>query len=80
MNMASMPVTMDVSKLSGWLNADAYCQEPNGGQATRGEVRAGRPEVAANRDARSVQAGEGSTADWEQGTGKSAPRTCSSCL
>ena len=24
-NMAYMFVTLDVSKLSGWLNADAYC-------------------------------------------------------
>ena len=25
-NMPLMPVTLDVSKLSGWLNADAYCR------------------------------------------------------
>ena len=25
-NMAFMSVTLDVSKLSGWLNADAYCR------------------------------------------------------
>ena len=25
-NMASMVVTLDVSKLSGWLNADASCR------------------------------------------------------
>ena len=25
-NMAYMVVTLDVSKLSGWLNADAYCR------------------------------------------------------
>ena len=25
-NMARMSVTLDVSRLSGWLNADAYCR------------------------------------------------------
>jgi hypothetical protein len=36
-------VTLDVSKLSGWLNFCAPCQ-PKGGHAMRGEVRAGRRE------------------------------------
>ena len=40
--MAYMFVTLDVSKLSGWLNADASCRESKGGHATRGEVCAGR--------------------------------------
>jgi len=26
LNMRYMVVTLDVSKLSGWLNADAYCR------------------------------------------------------
>ena len=26
-NISAMFVTLDVSKLSGWLNADAYCRE-----------------------------------------------------
>jgi hypothetical protein len=26
MNMLYMRVTLDVSRLSGWLNADAYCR------------------------------------------------------
>eukprot|EP00964_Phaeocystis_antarctica_P055720 scaffold32796_cov48-Phaeocystis_antarctica.AAC.1 len=37
MNMWAMNVTLEVSKLSGWLNADAYCREPKGGHAVRGE-------------------------------------------
>ena len=38
-----MFVTLDVSKLSGWLNADAYCRI--GRRACdKGEVRAGRRE------------------------------------
>ena len=35
--MLLMVVTLDVSKLSGWLNADAYCRESNGGHTVRGE-------------------------------------------
>ena len=31
LNMAAMLVTLEVSKLSGWLNADAPCQEPKEG-------------------------------------------------
>ena len=36
-NMPRMSVTLEVSKLSGWLNADAYCRESNGGHTERGE-------------------------------------------
>eukprot|EP00964_Phaeocystis_antarctica_P091314 scaffold58545_cov57-Phaeocystis_antarctica.AAC.2 len=35
-------VTLDVLKLSGWLNADAPCRESKGGHTLRVEVRAGR--------------------------------------
>ena len=41
-NMMPMFVTLEVSKLSGWLNTLAPCREPKGGQAVRGEVRGGR--------------------------------------
>ena len=41
-NMFIMVVTLEVSKLSGWLNAVADCRESNGGHTVRGEVRAGR--------------------------------------
>eukprot|EP00964_Phaeocystis_antarctica_P032217 scaffold18260_cov57-Phaeocystis_antarctica.AAC.1 len=34
-----MLVTLEVSKLSGWLNADAPCQESNGGHTVWGEVQ-----------------------------------------
>ena len=37
--MKAMVVTLDVSKLSGWLNADAYCRESKGGHTVRGELR-----------------------------------------
>ena len=41
-----MLVTLEVSKLSGWLNADALCRESKGGHTMRGERRAGRRETA----------------------------------
>eukprot|EP00964_Phaeocystis_antarctica_P041072 scaffold23483_cov58-Phaeocystis_antarctica.AAC.2 len=50
-----MFLTLEVSKLSGWLNADAYCRESKERHAMRGEVQTGRLEVAADRGARSVQ-------------------------
>ena len=37
-NMSYMVVTLDVSRLSGWLNADALCQESKQGHAVRGAV------------------------------------------
>ena len=77
--MAFMVVTLEVSKLSGWLNADARCRESNGGQTVRGEVRPGGREVAGHRGARSVQ-GRAQLQIWEQGTGRSTPGTCCSCL
>ena len=54
-NMPAMPVTLEVSRLSGWLNADALCRESKEGHAMRGEAQTGRPEVAADHGARSVQ-------------------------
>ena len=36
-NIQRMSVTLEVSKLSGWLNADACCRESNGGHTVRGE-------------------------------------------
>ena len=37
MNMSAMFVTLEVSKLSGWLNACAPCRESKGGHTVRGE-------------------------------------------
>ena len=37
MNMAAMLVTLEVSKLSGWLNTNAFCRESEGGHMVRGE-------------------------------------------
>ena len=43
-NMAYMVVTLDVSKLSGWLNADAFCRVDRRAHAMWEEVRPGRRE------------------------------------
>ena len=43
-NMPNMFVTLEVFKLSGWLNAYAFCREPKGGHTVRGEVRPERRE------------------------------------
>ena len=51
-----MFVTLEVSKLSGWLNADAPCRESEGRHTVQEEVQsAGRPEAAGDRSACSVQ-------------------------
>ena len=76
--MACMVVTLEVSKLSGWLNAAANCRESKGGHTVRDDVRPGGGR-GGRRPRRKQRAGESSTADWGQGTGRSAPRTCRSC-
>ena len=54
--MPYMVVTLEVSKLSGWLNADATCRESNGGNSVRVEVQStGRPKAACDRGASGVQ-------------------------
>ena len=53
--MLDMVVTLEVSKLSGWLNLFARCRESKRGHLLRGEVRPGRQEAAGDRGARSVQ-------------------------
>ena len=40
-NIQNMFVTLDVSKLSGWLNADAHCRVEKK-HSKRGVMRAGR--------------------------------------
>ena len=62
-NMELMSVTLEVSKLSGWLNADAPCRESKEGHTVWGEVQStGR---CGRRRAAAVQAahGEGAAAD-----------------
>ena len=78
-NMPYMSVTLDVSRLSGWLNADALCRASKEGHAGRGEVYGSGGAAGGGQLMRTQRAGEGSTADWGQGTGRSARRTCSPC-
>eukprot|EP00964_Phaeocystis_antarctica_P059035 scaffold35033_cov54-Phaeocystis_antarctica.AAC.2 len=54
-NIDPMFVTLEVSRLSGWLNADAPCREWKEGHAMRRRLQTRRPEVAADRGARGVQ-------------------------
>ena len=48
-------MTLDVSKLSGWLNTDADCRESKGGHEVRGEVLAAISGRVGDRGARNVQ-------------------------
>ena len=65
-------VTLEVSKLSGWLNADADCRETEGGHIVLGELRAGGREGGGRRGCKQ-RAGERSTVDWGQGTHEEHP-------
>ena len=63
--MFSMVMTLEVSKLSGWLNADASCRESKGGHAVcmgRG-MRVGRRGGGGRRRLKE-RAGQGLTADY----------------
>ena len=76
--MPYMVVTLEVSKLSGWLNADAYCRESEGGHAVQGEVyklAGGRRRATAVHTQR---VGQGATADMGagHGHGEHAARGC----
>ena len=68
-NMDCMVVTLEVSKLSGWLNADAFCRESKEGHAVRGE--------GAGQQTGVQRAGEGLDCRLGAGhAGRSARRTC----
>ena len=47
-------MTLDVLNLSGWLNNDAPCRESKGGHTMRGELWAGRREMAGDRGREAV--------------------------
>eukprot|EP00964_Phaeocystis_antarctica_P109098 scaffold73594_cov55-Phaeocystis_antarctica.AAC.1 len=67
-----MVVTLEVSKLSGWLNSYACCRESKGGHAVRGEVWAGRREAADDRGASRARKGR---LDCRFGAGHGEGRT-----
>ena len=55
-NMVVKSVTLDMSKLSGWLNADAYCRESKeeGIRCGARYIRVGQREAAGDHGASSV--------------------------
>jgi len=78
-NMRNMVVTLEVSKLSGWLKADAYCRVEGGHAMRGGEVRAGRREgPGGGGGTTSGMHGEKARlkACGGQGHARSAPGTC----
>eukprot|EP00964_Phaeocystis_antarctica_P033238 scaffold18868_cov59-Phaeocystis_antarctica.AAC.3 len=82
--MPLMSVTLDVSKLSGWLNFDAACRvERRACDAERGVWAGGGRAWAGGSASRAAHArGEGPTAMAAGAIGhaRSAPRTCSPWL
>ena len=76
-NMLPMSVTLDVSKLRGWLNANAYCRVKAREYGVWGDVRVGRREGIGRERKHSVQ-GEGLTGHWRRHA-RSAPQTCYPC-
>ena len=74
-NIELMSVTLEVSKLSGWLNALAYCRESQGRAC--GVVRgAAREAGGVGRPRRKQRAGR---ARVQIRGGRSARRTCRTC-
>ena len=59
--MYFIAVTLDVSKLSGWLNADVLCQESKGGYDAWNVVQAAGGAGGGGRRRYTQHAGEGST-------------------
>ena len=56
-NIRCMLVTLDVSKLSGWLNASAICRVKEGSIGRRGDMRAGGREGVGRRQRCKQRAG-----------------------
>ena len=82
-NMPLMSVTLEVSKLSGWLKADEPCAESKGGHAMRGgrgaSREAGGPGVLWWRHTRGMHGGNRpDSRPRGQGHARSAQRTCGS--
>ena len=75
-NMYCMVVTLDVSKLSGWLNARASCRGEREKHRKRGEMRAGRREgVGGGGGGASRALGGPDCGGCWQGHARSAPKT-----
>ena len=72
-NMLTMVLTLEVSKLSGWLNADPPCRETEGGHAVRGEVH---QSGGGRRRATAAHAACRRGLDCRLGAGHGEERTC----
>ena len=77
-NIHRMSVTLDVSKLSGWLNADAICRVKR--EAQRDEVRAGSREGVGKPRRCKQRAGRPRLWGLSVGHARSAPKTSTPCL
>ena len=77
-NMDRMSVTLDVSRLSGWLNARAFCRVKRE-SIEEGDMRASRLEGGVGW---SVAQAAGRPGLWRlrAGHARSAPQTFPSCL
>ena len=58
-NMCVMCVTREVSQLSGWLKASAFCRGSQAGHTVRGGLRSGGREAASERGVCTPCKGEG---------------------
>ena len=78
-NINAMLVTLDVSKLSGWLNAYARCRIEKGKHRRRGDMRASGREDGAGWP---VAQAAGMPGLWRlrAGNARSAPQTWTACL
>ena len=72
--MLYMVVTLEVSKLSGWLNADARCRESKGGHTVLGEGAGQQTGAMASSVQWRLDCRLGTEQAW------SAPGTCSAWL
>eukprot|EP00964_Phaeocystis_antarctica_P025647 scaffold14435_cov55-Phaeocystis_antarctica.AAC.3 len=82
LNMSCMSVTLDVSKLSGWLNADARCRVGRRAYDVERGVGWRRERAWAGGSARAACTGRGPGCEgWGGAIGhaQSARRTCGSC-
>eukprot|EP00964_Phaeocystis_antarctica_P058275 scaffold34558_cov52-Phaeocystis_antarctica.AAC.2 len=75
-NMYCMVVTLDVSNVSGWLNAKVSCRESKGGHPMRGEVWAGRREGYGAALAQAACTGRAGLKAGNREHARSAPGTC----
>ena len=74
-NMWCMFVTLEVSKLSGWLKTHVDCRESKGGHAMPGGVREGVGWWRRKRHARARTQRKA----WGPGHARSARKTCRPC-